>query len=358
MSENKVAVAPDESAPWLRFVGIAGKSFTIIFLLAFLLYVATVLWIHHQWAGKAVAISQAVGAPADVERTLQGLLPWLLSFALVPAFLRLLAEALNPFRKVGTAVYRLVITLVLSIMMVTLPHIIRSLRGVDAEGLPRVMQPSDPVAAQWFDPDGNATLFWSREEDKSLRFWSRPGFTPDTGVVSQRVTPTLRKEWQAVINRREESNREQHLLEQENLAAKKSRDEPSETGGTGKQSQPFAPGWTLLGNEDGYNWFTPAATDKDTEWFKIEGYNTTYRVKSWCVMRFKKSNGDMASFKVDPSNGVKYHEKATEGEFETVPWPIEEYTAFGMKATHVAFKPLNHEPLSIKIGRAPAFTSH
>jgi hypothetical protein len=211
---------PTQSMNPSRIASLAGHSLRIlaaIFGLGLILYIVLVAWLHHHLASQAISISQAAGAPADAERILKGFLSWLLSFAVVPAIVRLAAESLNPFRSNSTVIARIALIMAIGISAALLPHGLRSLRGVDAQGLPRVMRPSDPVAAQWFDPDGKATLFWSKEHDGTLRFWSRPGVTPDSGVASVAVTPAFRMEWEARRKQLEHADQEQSRLERDKM---------------------------------------------------------------------------------------------------------------------------------------------
>ena len=219
------------------FAGLSLRILAAIFGLSLILYIVLVIWLHHHLAGQAISISQAAGASADAERFLNGLLFWLLAFALVPAFVRLAAESLNPFRSNSTVIARIALLMAIGLCSALLPHGLRSLRGVDAQGLPSVMQPSDPEAAQWFDPDGKATLFWSKEDDGTWRFWSRPGVTPDSGVPSVAVTPAFRKEWEARCKQLKESEPTQSRLERERMSKEQAERERLATEEAGHQRQ-------------------------------------------------------------------------------------------------------------------------
>lgn len=203
------------------FAGLSLRILAAIFGFSLILYIILVVWLHHRIAVQAISISQAAGAPAEVERMLNGFLFWLLAFALVPAFVRLAAESINPFRSSSTIIARIAVVVAIGFCSALLPHGLRSLRGVDVNGLPAVMQPSDPEATRWFDPDGKATLFWSKEDDGRWRFWSRPGITPDSGVPSVAVTPAFRKEWEARRRQLKESEQAQSQLERERMTKEK-----------------------------------------------------------------------------------------------------------------------------------------
>ena len=92
--------------------------------------------------------------------------------------------------------------LALGLLFAAIPSLSRKLRKVDAEGHPLVMEIRDPVAVNWFAPDGKALLFWSRERDGDFRFWNRPGFTPDTKVETLPVTRIQRIEWEQHLEAR------------------------------------------------------------------------------------------------------------------------------------------------------------
>jgi hypothetical protein len=219
------------------FAGLSLRILAVIFGLSLILYILLVAWLHHHLTGQAISISQAAGAPADAERMLKGFLSWLLAFALVPAIIRLAAESLNPFRSNSTVIARIALIMAIGIIAALLPHGLRSLRGVDANGLPCVMQSSDPAVAQWFDPNGRATLFWSKEDDGQLRFWSRPGVTPDSGVASIAVTPEFRKEWEAKRKQLKESEQMQSRLELESARKQQAERERLETAEADRQRQ-------------------------------------------------------------------------------------------------------------------------
>ncbi|MCX6879334.1 MAG: hypothetical protein NTW21_36850 [Verrucomicrobia bacterium] len=219
MNHNLIPATPMNASRLSSLAGNSLKVLAVVFILGLVLYLLLVVWLHHDLARHAVSISQAVGAPAEAERILNGFLSWLLACALIPAIVRLVAESLNPFRSGSTVVGKIALLMAIAIASALLPHTLRVVRGVDAQGLPCVMQPSDPVAAQWFNPDGKATLFWSKEDDGTLRFWSRPGMTPDTGVPSTAVTPAMRKDWEAQKKAKDEAQREQSRLEQEQQRA-------------------------------------------------------------------------------------------------------------------------------------------
>jgi hypothetical protein len=77
------------------------------------------------------------------------------------------------------------------------PVVIGNLRHVDAAGLPDHMaEINDPSIQVWFGTDGGALIYYSREADGTLRFWNRPGATPDHAFQALPVTPEVRREWE------------------------------------------------------------------------------------------------------------------------------------------------------------------
>lgn len=192
----------------------ATRGIFILSLLVLVGYVILITCLHMHLAGKAVSISQAVGLPADVERGLYGILPWLLVATTVPYLISVTFHALNPIGNKSKSFRQVGMIFLTSIALLLLPHVLRTIRGVDASGLPNQMKKSDPHLSQWFSPDGQATLFYSEEEDGSMHFWTRPGITPDSGLTSKAVTPDIRKKWfnlqKELKQKSEETERLQH----------------------------------------------------------------------------------------------------------------------------------------------------
>ncbi len=182
------------------FAGVLLKLLAFLFGVGLLLYILVVAWMHYHLSGQAVSISQAAGIPADAERVLKGFLSWLLALALVPALIRLTMESLNPRRSSSTVILKLIAFMTIGFASALLPYGLRSLRGVDARGLPIHMRQSDPSVANWWDPNGNPVLFFSAEKDGSLRFWNRPGTTPDTGLACLPVTREQRSLWERKVS--------------------------------------------------------------------------------------------------------------------------------------------------------------
>lgn len=217
MTNNLIPYSPMNTS---RIATIAGNSFKVLavaFSLVLVVYILLVTWLHHNLADHAVSISQAAGAPADAERILNGILPWLLASAILPAFVRLAAESLNPFRSGSTVIWRIVLLMTLAIASALLPHSLRRLRGVDAQGLPVHMRQSNPADALWWLPNGTPVLFYSLEDDGSIRFWNRKGITPDTGTTSVPVTRETRRNW---VQQRSNEAMEKERRQREDAEAK------------------------------------------------------------------------------------------------------------------------------------------
>lgn len=196
MNDHPLTFASSRASVLATLAGATLKLLAAAFTLGLLLYLLAVAWLHHHLAGQAIGIAQAAGLPADAERSLGGLLTWLLAFALVPALLGLVAESLKPGRDKRKVIGQLLLLVAISLAAVLLPHGLRSVRGVDARGLPIHLEPSDPAAARWWNADGDPVLFHSVEGDGRLRFWNRPGVTPDTGLPSHAVTREVRLQWE------------------------------------------------------------------------------------------------------------------------------------------------------------------
>lgn len=196
---STATIPPASRNRFTTFLGQATLAFGILFAIALVVYIALVAWLHHSVSSQAISITQAAGLPADAECSFRGLLSWLLAFAALPAFLRLVIESVNPFRSTSTILGRLTLLIFLGLALSLLPHGLRIARGVDHAGLPVRMLPSDPAKALWWNPDGDPVLFHSIESDGSLRFWNRPGITPDTGLQARPVTREIRLHYQQAL---------------------------------------------------------------------------------------------------------------------------------------------------------------
>ena len=207
------------------------KLTVLAFLILLAIYLILVGWLHHNLSTQAVSISQAAGVPIEGEQLLKGLLSWLLAFALLPAFVGLVLEGLNPFRSNRRIFVRLGLLILLGFAVALLPHGLRMVRGVDQSGLPTLMEPANPEKVCWWSADGTAVLFHSREDDGSIRFWNRPGITPDTGQPGRPGTRSVREEWEKTCKEEERSARqaeekeEQQRMEEERLLHEKSQEE-------------------------------------------------------------------------------------------------------------------------------------
>jgi hypothetical protein len=212
-----------------NLLGRTSIAFAILFGVALLIYIGLVSWLHHHISGQAISITQAAGLPADAERIFRGLLSWLLAFAALPAFGRLVLESLNPFRSTDVILGRLALLILLGLSITLLPFGLRRLRGVDHAGLPVRMEASDPARAMWWNPDGDPVLFFSTETGGAVRYWNRPGITPDTGLQAAPVTRDIRARYEEILHRTAEEaehhRREIETLEAETTAAKLRADE-------------------------------------------------------------------------------------------------------------------------------------
>jgi hypothetical protein len=179
-----------------RVVASSIKALAILFGVGLILYFVVVAWLHSNLSGQAISISQAAGAPVEAEKFLGGFLSWILAFSLVPAFAGLILRSLNPLKRGNEVTIRILMIMAIGLAMALLPTALRTIRGVDASGLPTRMSASDPAAAIWWTPNNEPVLFYSYESEGNLRFWNRPGTTPDTGSQSRPVTKEIRAAWE------------------------------------------------------------------------------------------------------------------------------------------------------------------
>lgn len=171
------------------------KILAIVCGLVFLLYIGLAVWFHHGLANQTAEIARAAGLPAGVESAFRDVFLFLAALLMFNALARLAISALNPFARTADVLPKVLGIVAISLAFLYLPTGIRALRGVDESGLSSSMESADPERSTWFLPDGTPTLFHSIEEDGTIRFWNRPGITPDTGVTSAPVTHDARKDW-------------------------------------------------------------------------------------------------------------------------------------------------------------------
>lgn len=171
------------------------KVLAILCGILFLLYIGMVAWFYSELSARTGDITRAAGLSAHVESALHSVFMFLAALLLFNALARLAIAALNPFARTADVLPKALSVVAISFVSLYLPTGIRTLRGVDESGLRSVMEPADPVRSSWFMPDGTPALFHSIEEDGAIRFWNRPGITPDSGVTSQPVTLEIRRDW-------------------------------------------------------------------------------------------------------------------------------------------------------------------
>lgn len=195
-SNSLAMIKPDTRnfISWL--MGRMAIGFGICFIVALIIYIGLVVLLYISVSGQGVSITQAAGFPAKAEQAFRGFLPLMLAISLAPLVVRLVVDAFNPFRHVGKILGRSALVLGLGLGGIMLPDGLRFIRGVDGEGLPVTLRESNPRNAAWFAPDGTPVLFFSVEDDGSMRFWNRPGVTPDSGLPSRAVDREVRKAWQ------------------------------------------------------------------------------------------------------------------------------------------------------------------
>ena len=195
-SNSLAMIKPDTRnfISWL--MGRMAIGFGICFIVALIIYIGLVVLLYISVSGQGVSITQAAGFPVKAEQAFRGFLPLMLAISLAPLVVRLLVDAINPFRRVGKILGRSALVIGLGLGGIMLPDGLRFIRGVDGEGLPVTLRESNPQNAAWFAPDGTPVLYFSVEDDGTMRFWNRPGVTPDSGLPSRAVDREVRKTWQ------------------------------------------------------------------------------------------------------------------------------------------------------------------
>lgn len=199
-----------------------GRIAVILFLVFMVLRIGAAVYVHHRIANAGSDFARASGLDSRMSFWLEGPASWILTFALTSIFLRAILQFAWPFGKSARSLRVPLILFALTGLGALVPSMIQKVREVGPDGLPAAMVESvEPAKQNWFAPDGAAIIFYSREADGSLRFWNRPGLTPDRRVESQPVTGAIRSEWEraesarAATKRREAEARDAVRLQEE-----------------------------------------------------------------------------------------------------------------------------------------------
>ena len=127
---------------------------------------------------------------------------------------------------------------------------------------------------------------------------------------------------------------------------------PTPTPTPAKIEVPLPPtiGWTFTHRGSGYDWYTPnLVVGEPTAWFTMTDLNTTYRVKTTCIVELKaKTDGSLTTFMVNTSTDTR-HISLGNGTFSTDPWPEEEFQKAAMAAQAIRFRPCTYGGVAVKL---------
>lgn len=209
----------------------AGRSLTRLWriavplgvgLLAVIVLVYAVLGplLYNVFTSHATAVAEAAGVPEGMIAPIGGVLFLLLAVACVPIALQLVLAAVNPLRrKHGPIVGRLLLLIGVSMLVPGLPPILREIRGVDADGLPRRMREVNPEQVPWFDASGEPRVFIAADGV----FYNRPGVAPN-GADVRPVTGSDRAAFDARLQReRAEAERQAEARDRASRQAEEER---------------------------------------------------------------------------------------------------------------------------------------
>lgn len=77
-----------------------------------------------------------------------------------------------------------------------LPWSARKVMDLDNGNNPIRMKMVDPKTSTWFSAYGEAEIYYSQDEDGTLHFWNREGFSPTDRSEVKPVTPEIRQKWE------------------------------------------------------------------------------------------------------------------------------------------------------------------
>jgi hypothetical protein len=176
----------------------AVATITILFALWTVLRFPFYLYTQQLVASKLRDIGEASGFSSDIMIWAMGLPSWVIAMVFAgPAFGRLLRYAILGFPRGVDGIVEGGMVILVSFVLQFMPDAIRDLRNVDKTGKVLRLVQVDPAKILWFRNDGTtARIFYSREEDRSLRFWNKQANnTEDTGAKILPVTVEIRKEY-------------------------------------------------------------------------------------------------------------------------------------------------------------------
>ena len=103
-------------------------------------------------------------------------------------------------------------------------------------------------------------------------------------------------------------------------------------------------GWSFTHHGSGYDWFIPTTqANQPTEWFITTNLNTTYRVKTTCMVEFRSvMDQKITAVKVVYPTGESY--------LNDQPFPEEKFLPVRIRCEAIRFRPLDGQKLEVKMG--------
>lgn len=195
-----IELIPADHATWGQRLAAALSKvlFVALLVVAGLIVVrfAAGLLIGFQVAEAVGESAQAAGLDPSITAWFRNVASVALGFGVIGILSRVVLGWLFPFGKLGASAWKLgLMLLAASGLSTALPVGIRALRGLDAENLPAQMSEVDPAKSTWFNPQGQALIFFADHLDGTRRFWNRPGHTPRDNAVAADVTQQIHGEW-------------------------------------------------------------------------------------------------------------------------------------------------------------------
>lgn len=219
---------PSSASTWLiRGVKAAAAIAVTALILRLVFFLLMKLYLDH----SVDDLAKVTGMDIDIAAWVKSLVATVISFSLAPLLLRWFGGLTLPGFDPKVTLRLSIIVIGCSGILVILPPTIRTIRGLDRDGLPELLQTVDPKTSRWFTPDHQALIAVSFERDGSWEFWNRPGTTPQSAVEAIPVTTEIRETWETrqdnarqekereVRDAQQKSHKELEIREQERLRA-------------------------------------------------------------------------------------------------------------------------------------------
>jgi|GEM_PF-2579983 len=187
------ATFADAAFKWLRSLAIAGLA---IVLGLIMLRLTVACFIGMRISAAVGRSAQAAGLDASITAWLKTVASFGLGLGTVGLVARAALGFFFPFGKASAGSWKPLAALIAASGIGTaLPVCIQHARGVDESGLPAAMAEVDAAQVAWFNPKGDALIFFADHLDGQRRFWNRPGATPRDSMIAQPVTAITHGEW-------------------------------------------------------------------------------------------------------------------------------------------------------------------